>query len=588
MQSGNNISYSGLFNTLTGDFDNINTDDITCSTLEVSTTATIADLTVTHNLNVNNEIIINNDLTINGTTDLNGSIETILPVSSIVQTNNIGNLTASNTLNNVSLSGTSIIPSASIIQLQQTGQNNINLSNGTDVLNAGMLQISNPSLSPFNNWNIIPGYRGSTQYDGWITLDLPGIGNVYIWDNLEVANSLTCDSDLIVQGSLIVNGCSANQVLITDSSNNIISSLTLPSSLVIPSPSISNPSITGTTATINSSLLNSSSYCSFTNTVNLVQNLNGGYATQLYLTNSSITKGSGSILTMQAGNGTNTVSCLLVFNGSDLIINPLGSILPQFTNRYGLGDPSYSWASFYSQNISDSGSSLTLNTTSPSQIVMTNSSNQITSSNNLPPDLTLSGTSIVPTGSVIQFQQTGHDNINISNGNDLDYAGMLQISNPSLPSVNNWNIIPGYKANVQMDGWLTLDMPGTGNVYVWDNFEVEGNLTLDGSVCMGNTASSPWMACPSVYNYYYAFKDTNSYSAGQQVGSYIPFAYGQSPSTLCKLDLYVYDGTNFYSQNYSVYNFSVIANASNGIGVFANTTIQFVETRIFYIWIQCF
>ena len=95
--NGPNISYQGLFNETTGNFDDVNSNDITCDTLEVSSTATIADLTITNNLIVNNEIIINNDLTINGTTDLNGPVETILSPSSVVQTLSDGNLTASNT-----------------------------------------------------------------------------------------------------------------------------------------------------------------------------------------------------------------------------------------------------------------------------------------------------------------------------------------------------------------------------------------------------------------------------------------------------------------------------------------------------------
>ena len=108
-------------------------------------------------------------------------------------------------LSNTTLSGASIIPSGSVIQFQQTGQNNLNISNGTDIGTGGMLQISNPTLSSINNWNIIPGYKGSTQTDGWVTLDMPGVGNVYIWDNLEISNNLTCDSSLTVIGNVQFN-----------------------------------------------------------------------------------------------------------------------------------------------------------------------------------------------------------------------------------------------------------------------------------------------------------------------------------------------------------------------------------------------
>ena len=37
----------------------------------------------------------------------------------------------------------------------------------------------------------MPGYKGGTATAGWFTFDLPGSGNFYFWDNVEVALNLT-------------------------------------------------------------------------------------------------------------------------------------------------------------------------------------------------------------------------------------------------------------------------------------------------------------------------------------------------------------------------------------------------------------
>jgi hypothetical protein len=135
-----------------------------------------------------------------------GYIQTTLSTNSLVQTDGSRNLIASNTLpSNLTLQGTTVIPSGSVIQFQESGQNPINISNGTDIAGAGMLTISNPSLSSSNNLNIIPGYRGSVQNNGWVTYDLPGIGTHYFWDNVEISSNLQVDGSLNSTGMFQVN-----------------------------------------------------------------------------------------------------------------------------------------------------------------------------------------------------------------------------------------------------------------------------------------------------------------------------------------------------------------------------------------------
>ncbi|MBU0490232.1 MAG: hypothetical protein KKA73_22700 [Chloroflexi bacterium] len=57
----------------------------------------------------------------------------------------------------------------------------------------------------------------------------------------------------------------------------------------------------------------------------------------------------------------------------------------------------------------------------------------------------------------------------------------LTVKKSTGPGLEIW---PGYKDNQPNSEWVTLDMPGTKNLRVWDNFSVHGDMELDG-YCIG-------------------------------------------------------------------------------------------------------
>ena len=71
MNTNNGVTYQGMFNTTDVNADSINTDDVTCDTLEVLNTATIYNLTITNNLTINSIITLLTQLILSGTANTN-------------------------------------------------------------------------------------------------------------------------------------------------------------------------------------------------------------------------------------------------------------------------------------------------------------------------------------------------------------------------------------------------------------------------------------------------------------------------------------------------------------------------------------
>lgn len=66
-------------------------------------------------------------------------------------------------------------------------------------------------------------------------------------------------------------------------------------------------------------------------------------------------------------------------------------------------------------------------------------------------------------------------------------SGAVKIQNQAggLTSASDFYIIPGYKGTTLTDGWCTFSMPGTGELYIWENLTVSGTLDVEGTLING-------------------------------------------------------------------------------------------------------
>jgi hypothetical protein len=211
------------------------------------------------------------------------------------------------------------------------------------------------------------------------------------------------------------------------------------------------------------------------------------------------------------------------------------------------------------------------------------------------PAVTMNAKTVIPSGQVLQLQQSGYGNVNLSGSNDITGTGGLTINNPLSTSASNLNIVPGYKAGVATSTYVTYDIPSTGTHYFWDNVEVSGGLTVDGTttfngpICYNGSQGTGYSTMPAITKFYFTFTATNI-PANSQIGSYHAYPTGKSTSNLVSIQAYMYDGGNFIGTNYlqsTSYAFSVAGNGS-GIGLFtASTWGQTTGTKTFYVWIEC-
>ena len=448
------------------------------------------------------------------------------------------NLTTPN-ITNGTLTGTSIIPSGSVIQLQQTGQNNINLSNGTDVTTAGMLSITNPSLTSSNVLNIIPGYKGSTQTDGWVTYDLPGVGNQYFWDNVEISNNLQVDATLTVDGtSTFNNTITTNQINIANSARIQFNGTSRDIYLESSTSNVANTNALRITNGLYDSLAIITNYKGATaNTNAITYDIPGMTTTGLhYFTNNVEVANTLSSEIGTFANSTNysTGNINMIMNyssnyqSSGQAVNYI-QFLPgsttnnafEFDNALHPTGRLYIMPGFKQWTPTDNYCSLFLNGAGTFYFwdSVEISSNLLVDGNS-----TISGNVTGATFNTSNFIQlinastpTSQPIILINSTQNVASIGSLCVdSNPSknAPLL----IIPNYKGASQITGCITYDIQGltttglhyfTNNMQVANNMSVGGTMNISGLTQIGGTSSNPFFyvnpsvgegACGSTYN----------------------------------------------------------------------------------------
>ena len=176
---------------------------------------------------------------------------------------------------------------------------------------------------------------------------------------------------------------------------------------------------------------------------------------------------------------------------------------------------------------------------------------------------------------------TGATTLSTLSTSGLAIVNSLQVTNATTLG---YNVTVGNTLGVT--GATTLSTLGTTGAATLNSLQVTNGTVCAGTFNPGSTANGTWTACPTLTYYMLSFTATGSYTAGTTVGSFIAFPSGKTAANIRRVDLYIYDGTNFLESGYTAssgYAFNVAINPS-GVGVVCATTVPSL-TRTFYMWL---
>jgi hypothetical protein len=406
---------------------------------------------------------------------LSGTIATSLAHNDLVTTDGSGNLSTTSTtgltLTNTTLSGTTtlsgnITPSTNFYDIGSTSNYLTGLYSTFLVLPfsssiAHQLYASSIALVMTSNYGSNAGFVPFN--DTYYSLGTPA----YRWGKINTTNISDDGTNVKIATT------SASQIVQTNSLNQITSSNTLPSGCTIPSPTFSGTITTPLTAS------------------SIIQT-NG--SSQLIASNALPFGTTCSGLTLGATSASSNIIPLIVEN-----LGASGGVWIEYVVNGGGGGniyydkiPANGTRSFTGYNYSFYP---TTDNTTTFGVYNASGGSQVFLVDTYTPAITMNAKTVIPSGQVLQLQQSGYGNVNLSGSNDITGTGGLTINNPLSTSASNLNIIPGYKAGTATSGYVTYDIPSTGTHYFWDNVEVSVNLTVDGSLyCTSNldfTGSTP-------------------------------------------------------------------------------------------------
>lgn len=244
--------------------------------------------------------------------------------------------------------------------LQKSGVGNLLLKNNYGASTIPSLEISNPALTSANVLNIVPGYKGGTQTNGWVTYDVPGGGYHYFWDNVEISNDLTVGGN--INCTNIIPSTTNSYTLGNSSfyfSTAYITTLNCGainhSGTILPSANISYSLgsasryyVGGYIYTLNCNGVSAS------NSITISSSVSATIAAHLTLTNSSTTNGSGTKLTMNGYGNSAARAAVLSFDGANVFLTNSNTVATWFgvsgTPSISLGDANNKFTALYATN----------------------------------------------------------------------------------------------------------------------------------------------------------------------------------------------------------------------------------------------